>query len=344
MSTCNEVSATHAYRLTRTYLSAPIATSFGNIEIPDGGRTPTQMFYPVMPTTEGDVPLRGAFQPEHQAYWYNPADAIVYYMPTYTTVHTDNGDMLIPAAPFGQPSSHRPAQSDGEHTQNLPTFPPRGPGEMDMSAEQANLDQFGSQYIDQAYWVTDDNGQVLGLPMMPAAMGEYIPMNAVVEEETGPFLSERPMFSPMDGSFALQQSGPNSNYGRHERDYEGYTHQDGLTVPMENVPRHVSSSAYPPTPLSRGGNPSSGMSAWTDRSTSFALAGSMSNGFDFNVGEDLIVWDENDEYDRADYRSVSGARRPSKSIPTSTNSQSQSHSSSRVSTPASHSGEPTTAT
>jgi hypothetical protein len=70
----------------------------------------------------------------------------------------------------------------------------------------------------------------------------------------------------------------------------------------------------------------------------------MSNGFDFNVGEDLIVWDENDEYDRADYRSVSGARRPSKSIPTSTNSQSQSRSSSRVSTPASHPGEPTTAT
>lgn len=131
------------------------------------------------------------------------------------------------------------------------------------------------------YLAFEDDGPSHGL----------VPLEAMIVEETGPFLSEQALFSPTDAEWTLRPAPLNSMvYGQSPDAGHGAT-----TPSMFNTaPRHVSSSSFPLTPQSVAGA-SPGNSTWNDRTTSFALANGLQSSFDMGIGEDMMVWGEDDD-------------------------------------------------
>ncbi len=110
----------------------------------------------------------------------------------------------------------------------------------------------------------------------PSSAQPFLPM-AQYNPTLGPFLP----FSPTDVTF-LRTTHPNDQtQGTDRSSSVSSTATTGLAPP-----RHFSTSAFPPTPLSVDPNnlPSGG--GWTDRQASFAAAAAAA------VGEDPLLWEE----------------------------------------------------
>ena len=109
------------------------------------------------------------------------------------------------------------------------------------------------------------------------SMGQYNPT-------LGPFLP----LSPIDATF-LRANNLNEQQGRSVSS----STSTGTTVQNSNPPRHVSSSAYPLTPLSVDPDNLPGLGNWGDRQASFAAAASV--GIDMTGGHDKSIWDDADD-------------------------------------------------
>jgi len=119
-----------------------------------------------------------------------------------------------------------------------------------------------------------------------------IPLEAMIVEETGPFLSEAAMLSPTEAEWTLQPASLNAVAYDQSPDDEHH-----LTTPKTSgpaVPRHISSSAFPLTPQSFSGSlPGNG--SWNDRATSFVFANGLQSSFDMGISEELMVWGEDED-------------------------------------------------
>lgn len=116
--------------------------------------------------------------------------------------------------------------------------------------------------------------------------GPLVPMEAVIVEDNGPFLSEHAVFSP-DAEWTLRPADSNTG-GDGTPPIE---REDTLQV-YTMMPRHVSSSNFPITPQS-GTQSLPPTNGWNDRATSFAFANSLNSSLDIDFSpDDVLNWED----------------------------------------------------
>jgi len=119
--------------------------------------------------------------------------------------------------------------------------------------------------------------------------GSLIPMEAMVVEDQGPFLSEQAVLSPPVADWTLRAAATNANTPAPSPADDS----NPALGSYNYIPRHISTSSFPLTPHPSNGS-LAGSTSWTDRSASFAFANAFQGSLDGGLGEDLFNWEEED--------------------------------------------------
>ncbi|ORX37385.1 hypothetical protein BD324DRAFT_650981 [Kockovaella imperatae] len=223
----------------------------------------------------------------------------------------DNAQILPGDAPSGNGGQVAPAQAEEYycHTGPWTVVMPDGQSlEYTMPMGEATQDLGEIDWYDPN---TDWSQFVLAMPADPTSQvaqntdpsqfiiptgvvdpSQMIPLQAVIEEEHGPFLSQAPVLSPVDASWTLSPSNGqfqegvlNAQPGGSRVPSYSVTTADGQVLPFNVVPRHISGFS----------SLTDGIWAGNDRNLSFAMnAGVVNSGSaadfvpEMDISEDLF--------------------------------------------------------
>nr|XP_019015126.1 uncharacterized protein I206_01214 [Kwoniella pini CBS 10737]OCF53907.1 hypothetical protein I206_01214 [Kwoniella pini CBS 10737] len=146
------------------------------------------------------------------------------------------------------------------------------------------------------------------LPYLPMEAGIDPALYGTAFEEQGPFLSTQQPMSPTEswsaGPTPREATFLRAAQAQNEQNRIASNSSDGTVRTVSSnqpIPRYVSASAYPLTPLSQDPSSLPGTGGIVDRNTSYSALAAVMSGQSMTMGmgdDDILGWDDNDVIER----------------------------------------------